>query len=684
MAQVKFFFLTLLLSVTFASQGFSAYPPIIWKGLDAKILASRYLITPGASIGTLSGILKATAGVVSGSATVSDLGTIGDGDLSLYNKPAVTVVATTNQALAGTPTIDGQLTAVGSLILLTAQSTGSQNGPWVAAAGAWARPTWYTSGSTTQAMQFITTFVRLGSTYQGTTWRQTAAGPITIDTTATTWAIAPLALNSSTVTGILPNANTTATASNTLSSIVLRDGSGNFSAGTITATLTGSATSFSGSLVGDVTGTQGATVVSSVGGSTAANVHSAELAANAASSSLTAGSGVIVSRTSNNNFTSPGLVSGSIVSKTANYTILAQDSLVLVSTSGGAFTLTLPNPNTYKTIKIKDIGGALGTNNLTLARFGSEQIEGSAASYVMSANFGNYEFQSDGTNWWKVSAASNHASKTFAASTTWSPQAGATIFNICGRGASGGAGGSSGGAAGSGSAAAAGGGSSSCGGAVITNCRIVTLVPLTSYTITIGAAGTGGAGSNGAAANAAGASSTTATSGNAGGTTSFGSVIAWQGGPGGGGGGGATLTTGGTGGGAPGSRVIGNSAGAAGGNPGSSGSTGGTGLIGFNGNRQVGGTGGASGASRGGGGAGASGCSGADMDATGTAAVGGAGNLASAGSDGVQGINAPANTGLGGYASSGGGGSGIGLFAGGNGKVGGDGDAGIITLSWVE
>jgi hypothetical protein len=58
---------------------------------------------------------------------------------------------------------------------------------------------------------------------------------------------------------------TNATSANTVSTIVARDGSGNFTAGTITASLTGnasgSAASFTGSLAGDVTGTQGATVV---------------------------------------------------------------------------------------------------------------------------------------------------------------------------------------------------------------------------------------------------------------------------------------------------------------------------------------------------------------------------------------------------------------------------------------
>ena len=78
--------------------------------------------------------------------------------------------------------------------------------------------------------------------------------------------------------GKVANSATTATAANTASTIVLRDSSNNFSAGTITASLSGNATTattatnFSGSLVGDVTGTQGATVVSTVGGQTAANV----------------------------------------------------------------------------------------------------------------------------------------------------------------------------------------------------------------------------------------------------------------------------------------------------------------------------------------------------------------------------------------------------------------------------
>ena len=62
----------------------------------------------------------------------------------------------------------------------------------------------------------------------------------------------------------------------------------------------GTAADFSGSLAGDVTGTQGATVVNSVGGQTAANVAGGASAANAATSGNTAGA--IVKRDASGNF----------------------------------------------------------------------------------------------------------------------------------------------------------------------------------------------------------------------------------------------------------------------------------------------------------------------------------------------------------------------------------------------
>ena len=90
------------------------------------------------------------------------------------------------------------------------------------------------------------------------------------------------------------------------------------------------------------------------------------------------------------------------VSKSANYTIIVSDRIIFVDTSGGAFTLTLPDPSKVQGIifRIIDTGGALNTNNLTLARFAAEMIEGLAASKVFQTNWGGWDVVSDGTNWY--------------------------------------------------------------------------------------------------------------------------------------------------------------------------------------------------------------------------------------------------------------------------------------------
>lgn len=98
----------------------------------------------------------------------------------------------------------------------------------------------------------------------------------------------------------------TATSANTANALVTRDTSGNFSAGIITgnlngnATTAGSATSFTGSLVGDVTGTQFSTVVSSLGGLSAANIASGAALANSATAANTVGT--LVKRDASGNF----------------------------------------------------------------------------------------------------------------------------------------------------------------------------------------------------------------------------------------------------------------------------------------------------------------------------------------------------------------------------------------------
>ncbi len=137
-----------------------AFAAIAFSGSASDLVAGT---VPQAVTAALTGDVTKPAG---SSTTTIPPGTVTDTQGALANKPAVTVVATSNLTLSGEQTIDG-VTTSSSLALATAQTTPSENGPWVTGAGAWTRPTWYPSGGTTQAFRFITTLVRLGGFWQG-------------------------------------------------------------------------------------------------------------------------------------------------------------------------------------------------------------------------------------------------------------------------------------------------------------------------------------------------------------------------------------------------------------------------------------------------------------------------------------------------------------------------------------
>ncbi|MBA3954431.1 hypothetical protein H0X48_03885, partial [Candidatus Dependentiae bacterium] len=120
-----------------------------------------------------------------------------------------------------------------------------------------------------------------------------------------------------------------ATDTNTFQAVVKRDSNGNFSAGLITADLAGnastavsagSATSFSGILNGDVTGTQNNTQVISVGGLTANLVSSGATLANAATDANTAFT--LVKRDTNGNF-SAGAITANLLGNADTATLAA-------------------------------------------------------------------------------------------------------------------------------------------------------------------------------------------------------------------------------------------------------------------------------------------------------------------------------------------------------------------------
>jgi len=99
------------------------------------------------------------------------------------------IVYTANVASrSGLTANDGVTPVAGDVILLTAQTTASQNGPWVAASGSWTRPTWWPAAGTTQAINGAVIFVTAGTLGGGTSWSVTTTGTITIDTTSVSFA----------------------------------------------------------------------------------------------------------------------------------------------------------------------------------------------------------------------------------------------------------------------------------------------------------------------------------------------------------------------------------------------------------------------------------------------------------------------------------------------------------------
>jgi hypothetical protein len=100
--------------------------------------------------------------------------------------PRLTAKAATQTATIsnpGTATFDGVTLSNGDVLLVLANATGSQNGPWVfnGSGVAMTRPTWWPTGGTPRGD--IEFFVQSGTVHGGSRWRVRTNG-YTIDTTA--------------------------------------------------------------------------------------------------------------------------------------------------------------------------------------------------------------------------------------------------------------------------------------------------------------------------------------------------------------------------------------------------------------------------------------------------------------------------------------------------------------------
>jgi hypothetical protein len=173
-----------------------------------------------------------------------------------------------------------------------------------------------------------------------------------------------------------------ATSANTADKVVARDSSGNFSAGTITAALSGNATSAT-----NVAGGAANQIVFQTGSGATGFVPAPTA------------SGETVTWNGSSIAWAAGAAAGiSYLLVSSNYTAANREG-VLTNTSGGAFTVTLPaTPTTGAQVIIADAGNAWGTNNLTVARNGST-IGGLAENLICDINGASVQFVYDGTTW---------------------------------------------------------------------------------------------------------------------------------------------------------------------------------------------------------------------------------------------------------------------------------------------
>ena len=100
-------------------------------------------------------------------------------------KDPVRVATTANITLSGAQTIDGVAVTAGQRVLVKDQSTGSQNGIYDVQSGAWTRST---DADTNTELEGAAVFVMEGTANADKQYTMTTNAPITVGTTALTWA----------------------------------------------------------------------------------------------------------------------------------------------------------------------------------------------------------------------------------------------------------------------------------------------------------------------------------------------------------------------------------------------------------------------------------------------------------------------------------------------------------------
>lgn len=145
--------------------------------ITGTTLAANVVSSSLTSVGTL-GSLSVTGNVTAAEPTLSThlvtKGYVDSVASGLTWKTPVQVGTTANITLSGTQTIDGIAVVASDRVLVKNQSTASQNGIYVVAAGAWTRATDFDASPTVGEINGAAVFVRQGTANADTAWTQTA------------------------------------------------------------------------------------------------------------------------------------------------------------------------------------------------------------------------------------------------------------------------------------------------------------------------------------------------------------------------------------------------------------------------------------------------------------------------------------------------------------------------------
>lgn len=160
------------MSANFCQSAVAASLQLGRRGAGIKSLSGTEVATRNAADTALVTLEVATPTAAAHATTKAYVDSLLNG--LVWKNPARAVATSNIATLSGTAVIDGVSLAAGDRVLLTAQTTATENGAWEVQTGAWTRPADFPTGGSAQANAF---FITEGTANADTAWVCTTDKP---------------------------------------------------------------------------------------------------------------------------------------------------------------------------------------------------------------------------------------------------------------------------------------------------------------------------------------------------------------------------------------------------------------------------------------------------------------------------------------------------------------------------